>query len=381
MQYLATFLIYAAVFARALGWSQDSPPIPTSVWILLVGFGVVMLAEKIVSLRWQSKPRLYILVQAVLVTAMLYSAPHVDIFPMLFFPLSFQAVTFLGKRLGFACIATFILAMAGMLLFGLEWQAGLTMVLAGGAANLLMGGLAHLITRTDQRRQSNQRMLVDLKNAYRQLKAASSQAQALAAAEERHRLVRELHDSLTQTLFSMTLAVEAAQLAAQASPTAVDEHLSRLQALSRSAVREVQSLTGQSAAPPLAGHGLVAALRMLADERKAQDGLAVDLQVQGESRLGEAVESALFRITQEALNNVVRHSGVDSARVRLNLAERPAWLEIEDAGRGFLVQAERRPGGYGLQGMLERAAEIGWEVQVYSAPAQGTRVRAEERLP
>ena len=102
--------------------------------------------------------------------------------------------------------------MAGMFLFGLEWEAGLTIVLAGSGANVLMGSFAHLIARTEQRRQENQRLFGDLQEAYRQLKDSAAQAEALAAATERHRLVRELHDSLTQTLFSMNLAVQSAQL-------------------------------------------------------------------------------------------------------------------------------------------------------------------------
>ena len=162
MRYSATYLVYIAVFARALGWSQDSAPIPRLAWILLVVFGLILFSERAVSLRLPWYPRPYILMQSALVVAMLYSAPTVDFFPMLFYPLSFQAVQFFGARVGFACIAGFSLAMAGMFLFGLEWESGLTMILGSSGADVLLGSFAHLIRRTEQRRAENQSLFGSL---------------------------------------------------------------------------------------------------------------------------------------------------------------------------------------------------------------------------
>ena len=208
---------------------------------------------------------------------MLYRAPTLDFLTMLFFPLSFQAVQFFHDRIGFAWIGGFSLAMAGMVAF---WDGMGSRVNHGAEpaarANVLMGSFAHLITRTEHRRQENQRLFSDLQEAYRQLKDSAAQAEALAAATERHRLVRELHDSLTQTLFSMNLAVQSAQLSFTEGPLQAEEHLTRLQTLARSAASEVQALTGQAPQRLLAQGGLAAALQHLAEERLAQDGLAGD---------------------------------------------------------------------------------------------------------
>jgi len=174
MGYFATYLVYIAVLARALGWSQDSPPIPAPVWILLLFFGLILFSEQALSRRLPWYPRLYTLVQSGLVTAMLYSAPTADFFTMLFFPLSFQVVKFFRARIGFLWIGVFSLTMAGMFLFGLEWEAGVTMILAGTGADVLMGSFAHLIARTEQRRQENQRLFGDLQKAYRGLKDSAS---------------------------------------------------------------------------------------------------------------------------------------------------------------------------------------------------------------
>ncbi len=379
MRYFATYLIYIAVLARALGWSQDSLPLPAPIWILLPIFGLILFSEPAVTRRVPLYPRLYTLVQSGLVIAMLYIAPHQDIIPMLFIPLSFQAVQFFKDRIGFACIGVFSLAMLGMFLFGLEWESGLTMVLASTGADVLMGSFAHLMARTEKRREENQRLLGDLQRAYRQLKDSATQAQALAAAEERHHLVRELHDSLTQTLFSMNLAVQAAQLSVTEAPNVAGEHLARLQSLTRNAASEVQALTGQIPLRQPAQEGLGAALKRLAEERLAQDDLQVTVEVTGWRNLPEVVQANLYRIAQEALNNVSRHAGVRQALVRLCLESPRASLEVIDDGCGFDVKGSEGLGGFGLAGIAERAREMAWELEIKSHPGQGTQIRVEEK--
>lgn len=379
MRTLVTYLVYLAVLARAVGWNQETAPIPTDLWILLAVFGVILFSQQPLTRRLHRYPRVYALIQSALVIAMLTLDPTIDFLTMLFLPLSFQVVQFFGSKIGFAWIGGFILAMAGMALFGMEWEAGLTLVLTGGGANLLMGSFAHLISRTDRRRQENQRLFGDLQEAYRRLKVSATQAEALAAAEERHRLTRELHDSLTQTLFSMNLAVQAAGLSAQEAPEQVEGYLAHLQMLTSSAAREVQSLTGQVPSRPVAPEGLEAALRRLVEERLEQDRLHVALEVTGSRSLPGAVEAALYRIVQEALNNVTRHSGVQQACIRLRLEDPTASLDVEDEGCGFDRADSGHPTGFGLAGMAERAGEIGWVLKVETHPGRGTRIHAEEQ--
>jgi len=379
MRYLTTYLIYVAVIARAIGWNYETAPIPAVIWILLGVFGAILFSQQALTRRSPLYPRLYTLVQSGLLIVLLFLAPTLDFLPMLSYPLSFQAVEFFGDRIGFAWIGTFSLAIASMFYFGMEWEAGLTMLLGSGSVNVLMGSFAHMTARTEQRRQENQRMFGELQQAYHQLKDASAQAEALAAATERHRLVRELHDSLTQTLFSMNLAVQSAQLAITEAPLQTEEHLARLQTLARNAAGEVQALTGQASQRSPAQGGLAASLQRLAEQRLAQDGLKVGFEVSGQCNLPEAVEANLYRIAQEALNNVTRHAGVRQAVIRLRLENPPASLEIEDTGCGFDMEGQKQSGGYGLAGMAERASEIGWELLIQSHPGQGTRIRVEER--
>ena len=379
MRYFATYLVYIAVLARAAGWSQDSFPIPVPIWILLGVFGLLLFSEQAVTRHFSWYPRIYTLVQSLLVIAMLYISPKLDILTMLFLPLSFQAVQFYPGRMGFIWIGVFSLSMLGLFYVGAEVEDGIAMILNSTVANTLMGSFAHLMKRTEQKHKENQQLFANLQTAYRQLKDSAAQTEALAAAEERHRLVRELHDSLTQTLFSMNLAVQAAQLSVDGAPTQVEEHLTRLQSLTRSASSEVQALTGQIPLRHPTQAGLDAALRQLAEERLAQDGLQVTVEVIGQRELPEATRAALYHIAQEALNNITRHAGVRTAVVRLRLDGPRACLEVEDTGRGFDVQGLQQYPGFGLTGMASRAGEIGWEFEIQSQPGQGTCIRVEEK--
>ncbi len=379
MGYFVTYLIYVAVVARAIGWNADTSKIPTSLWILLAVYGLVLISQQPLTRRYTSYPRIYIVLQSALAIAMLYRNPTLDFIPLLYLPLCFQAVQFFHDMVGFTWIGILILSMAGTLLFGMDTEAGLTMMLVGGGSAILMGSFAHLINRTEQRQQENQGLLKDLQVAYSQLKDSATQAEELAAASERHRLVRELHDSLTQTLFSMNLAVQSAQLALGEDPLQAEEHLVRLQNLSHSAAGEVQALTGQTPLSSLTQGRLVAALNQLAEERLAQDGLQVTIEVDGQRSLAGPVEMTLYRIVQEALNNITRHAGVRQAMVRLNLESPRASLEIKDEGCGFDVGSLKEFSGFGLPGMVGRAGEIGWDLEINSHPGQGTLIRVEER--
>jgi signal transduction histidine kinase len=112
-------------------------------------------------------------------------------------------------------------------------------------------------------------------------------------------------------------------------------------------------------------------------DRQRLDGLSVSLEAEGGQPLNPAEAASLFRIAQEALNNIVKHAGVPQAVLRLHLTD-PFWMEIEDRGAGFDPQQAGGGGRVGLAGMHERAAEIGWNLRVESAPGAGTRIRVEK---
>ena len=200
------------------------------------------------------------------------------------------------------------------------------------------------------------------------------QAQQLAAVDERQRLARELHDSVSQALYGIALSATAAQtlMGDEASPARqrVDFVISQAQA----AMAEMRALIFELRPESLAEEGLVAALLKQTDAMAARYSLSVVTELSEEPPLGLAEKEAFYRIAQEALHNVVKHAQATEVAVRLTSNGESTLLEIGDNGVGFDT-AQRFPGHMGLVSFGERASSIGAQVEVQSKPGEGTNVR------
>ncbi|MGE5617679.1 MAG: sensor histidine kinase [Sphingomonadaceae bacterium] len=205
-----------------------------------------------------------------------------------------------------------------------------------------------------------------------------AQEERLAVMEERQRLARELHDSVTQSLYSTTLYAEAAAELLRAGQTekAMDR-LRELRETAQEALREMRLLIFELLPPVLEKDGLVAALQARLEAVEVRGGLQADLRVEGAGRLPPALERELYRIAQEALNNVLKHARARHVTVLLRLGEGSVCLEVKDDGVGFDPEAVWDRGGLGLKGMRERAQRLGGEFRVDSAPGGGCRVSVE----
>jgi signal transduction histidine kinase len=173
----------------------------------------------------------------------------------------------------------------------------------------------------------------------------------------------------------MTLTTQSALLLLQRDRKLVAAQLDRLYQLAHTALIEMQALISKLA-PENTGD-FVSALKFHLAERYRLEALFVNLEVEGSLALSAAEKQSLFRIAQEALNNVVKHAGVNQASLRLHLNEQP-WMEIMDQGTGFDPSKARTTGRLGLLSMQERAGEIGWNLRVESSPGNGTRVRVQK---
>ncbi len=201
------------------------------------------------------------------------------------------------------------------------------------------------------------------------------QAEQAAAIAERSRLARELHDSVTQSLYSVTLYAEAAaRLLTAGNHTTAAEHLYDLRDTSQEALREMRLLIFQLRPPALEKSGLAAALQARLDGVEARGGIGTDLVVEGEEHLPRAVQEELYHLSQEALNNALKHARAHQVRVYLQFMEHATVLQVHDDGVGFDIESARQSGGLGLRGMEERVQRIGGKLLIESAPDQGTRV-------
>jgi signal transduction histidine kinase len=203
----------------------------------------------------------------------------------------------------------------------------------------------------------------------------------LSTIEERKRLARELHDSVTQTLFSIGLTAEAAAELVDADPARARAQLGHLQELTRTAMGEMRSLIFELRPAELETEGLAGALRKHVDVVRRLHRQEIELAVEGERRLPPDVERGLLRIAQEALGNAVRHSGAQ--RVTLSLASHDSRvsLRVEDDGSGFDPdEAVARSRRLGLTSMRERAEALGGTLSIDSEPGRGTAIEVEVRV-
>jgi PAS domain S-box-containing protein len=222
------------------------------------------------------------------------------------------------------------------------------------------------------RRGSNR----DITERRRAEEALEAQVKEKAVAAERSRLARELHDSVTQALYSVTLYAEATRLALSVGKQEVaTENLRELHNMAREAMIDMRVLIFELHPPVLEEEGLVAALqaRLAAVESRAR--LQTQIHVEGERRLPLAVEEELFRIALEALNNVIKHANAQQVIVGLNFDSKGVCLEIVDDGVGFDPVAAKETGGMGLPGIEERVKRIQGSFAIESTPGDGTTLR------
>lgn len=203
-------------------------------------------------------------------------------------------------------------------------------------------------------------------------------ADRAAIRQEREWLARELHDSVTQAMYSVTLYAEATRLALEAEKEDVAfENLRELQAMAREALVDIRLLIFELHPPILEGQGLAASLRIRLAAVENRAGLQTELHVEGARILPLAIEEDLYRIALEALNNAVRHAHAQRVKVRVWFEEQLVGLEISDDGVGYDAATAGNNGGMGLRSMEERARRINGRLIVDSVPGKGTTIRVE----
>ena len=192
---------------------------------------------------------------------------------------------------------------------------------------------------------------------------------------ERRRIAREIHDGPAQALANLLLRVVFCEQQLAGEPSVVRDELLNLKEIIRSSLLEIRKILFDLQ-PKNMNQGLVCGLRQLIDEYQERYGLPVIFNCSDQKRqLDSQVAGALFRIVQEALNNIYKHSCSDHAQVDLELEEHQVTVQIFDEGQGFdLQEVASNDGHYGLMNMRERARLLDGSLQIMTAPGQGTRI-------
>ncbi|HEY9087954.1 MAG TPA: sensor histidine kinase [Anaerolineaceae bacterium] len=378
--YVALYLAFAAAAARSIFELRAEPDFWWMVGLLGLYLLLLLVEPYLIS---RSRAFLHIIngLQTALALVLVVEVGELDFLALLFIPPCTQSILHLPRRAALIWIGVIILLMESALLvsFPLSESVGFTIIYP--TAIFLFTSLSYLAKRAVEAQARSEALLADLQVANQKLQAYAAQVEELAAANERNRLARELHDSVTQIIFGLTLSAQAARILIDRNPARAAAELDHLQGLAQNALAEMRALIQELHPHSGMAGGLVPALRRLS-EKRAAEGLQVDVQVAGERRLPAQVEAELFRVAQEALNNIIKHARARHALIALDIeGAGRVRLRVEDDGVGFNpAQAQAQTGHLGLTSMRERVEALGGWLEIDSQPGAGTRLVVEITL-
>ncbi len=371
--YIATYLLAVGAIIRYLVLFRDHRF--WSIALLLGGYLVLLFSKPFLIRRNRLLTYIYLFVQTAIICTISFITPNVDFWASLFCPLVVQVMHNFPQRTGFLITGTFTVIMSVPMLSGLGSEVGLPLVLIYGVVYFLLAGFIAIIREAEVAREESQKQQAELQSAHRQLQTYTARAEELAVLQERNRLARELHDSVTQSLYSLTLLALAGQRMIQAQDLEqIAENQARLGEIAQQALQEMRLLVYELRPLALESEGLIGALeqRLEAVERRA--GIQARVLAEGEVELAPELEEELYGIAQEALNNALKHARASQVELSVRVAEESVILEVADDGQGFDLADLHDTGGLGLISMQERADKIGGQLAIHSAPGEGTRV-------
>ncbi len=232
----------------------------------------------------------------------------------------------------------------------------------------------HMVTDITDRKQAQELLAA----SHEQLRSLSAHLETLRE-EERKKIARDLHDETSQVVTSLTAHLEAARNMLPADAARVSKLLNKAEGLSLSILEQLQKAIYELHPLVLDDLGLVAAVRWLLENNLKAAGIKVDFKTAGRRRrLPRHLESTIFRVAQEAVNNIARHAHAGKVTLRLSLSKSAAGLYIRDDGKGFdtgeAMSLKQGLRGYGLLGMKERIQLIGGTFSLCSASGKGTEI-------
>ena len=219
----------------------------------------------------------------------------------------------------------------------------------------------------------------DITERLRTEQVLREQELAAAAQEERSRLARDLHDSVTQALFAASLKAEALNAAGDVAPETA-KVVEDVRRLTGGALAQMRTMLLELRGEALDGIPIRQLLRNVVEATESRTQTEVELSIEGQEALPAGLHVAIYRIAQEALNNVARHARAGHAWVELQIGASLVRLSVSDDGQGF-EPGPQGPAHLGLRSMVERAAEAGADLRIESAPGRGTSVIVEWRPP
>ncbi len=366
-----SYALWASVTLRwIMEFIEQEHPLTVLVSGILLLYGLMLGLEPLFTYQSPLRGHLYLLIQLALIVAALLLYFELDFFAILLLPLAGQATFIFPRRTAAAWGAIFLVTNFLGQIHQFGWPGGLPFMFLYAAGILFVVAFSLITLSAEASRRRSEALLSELQTY-------AGQAEALAIAQERNRLARELHDSVAQTLYGLTLQAEAANRKLAAGQlAAVADYLNFFRDSAQQTLLETRLLIFELRPPILDEVGLTAALRTRLEAVESRSGLDYQLDLAEVERLPSQVETGLYRITQEALNNILKHAQASQVSLSLQRNGELVRLEIRDDGVGFDPEA-RMLRGYGLQGMRERAEQLGGSFSLQSMPQGGTTIIVE----
>jgi len=245
---------------------------------------------------------------------------------------------------------------------------------------VLPAALGLLILRQNATNTEQARLIEELKATKKALELARDREGELATLRERERLARDFHDTLGHQLVTLTVQLEAAQRLLLVDPSRATVLLEEMQKLSRYSMEELRRALDNLRASGLGDRPLTVALQTLCTEMGQRFNITVDCKLAANTdALPPVVAEVLWRVAQEGLTNVGRHAQARQVQVKLNLLPKEILLRVADDGVGLPIDAENKPGHYGLRGLRERVEGLGGTFTLTTPASGGATIEA--RLP
>jgi signal transduction histidine kinase len=375
---IVSFVIWIAVSLRwILEFIEQSHPYLWLLSAILALYGLLLGFQSLITRDSPLRAHIYLGLQTALIIGAMLLYFELDFFALLFLPLGGQAMFLFPRKTAFVWIAIFGIAIIVGQTIQFGWPGGLSFTFLYLAGLLFVASFSTLMMRADEARLRSDQLLDELQGVHRQLQEYAGQAEELATAKERNRLARELHDSVAQTLYGLTLQAEAASRKLNQGQTdEVGNYLREIRESAQQTLQETRLLIFELRPPILEQEGLASALRARLESVESRSGLKTQIDLQELGRFPSGIESGLYGISNEVLNNILKHS--HASEVTVSLAKQPGKivLAISDNGVGFDLASAEHHGGLGLRGMRERAEQIGGDLQVKSGK-NGTQVSVE----
>jgi signal transduction histidine kinase len=246
--YLIGFILIGVVALRGLLAFLGQPSFALAVLILVL-YALLYSVEPFVSARWRGYRFLYFPLQTILVVVLNNLRPYLDISNLLYIPLSVQTIHVFTRRQAIGWMGLYAVLIIATQVLAIGWIDGLarSLMVLGGSAFLISYDFLYNQTQADQAK--SQLMLAELQQAHKKLQEYAEQAEELGAARERNRLARELHDTVSQLIFSITLTARSAKLLLERDPARLPEQIDRLQEMTSSALAQLRSLIAELRPP------------------------------------------------------------------------------------------------------------------------------------